>query len=345
MPPRLSFARIALLCLAFSVRMIRSEAAHAADKTLDVFERQVLTDVYFSEGAGAGDINGDGNPDVVYGPHWYAGPDFTKKNEIFPAVPQPRERYADHFFSWVHDFDGDGHRDVLTAGFPGTPGFVYRNPGPDQLDSLWEKIQVADQVSNEAPQFADITGDGIPELICTRNGNYGYYLPTAEGPLKPWTFVSISEPTAPTPFGHGLGAGDVNGDGRPDMLAREGWFEQPEVVKSGENWKFHAFEFARASADMFAYDVDGDGDQDIITSLSAHDFGLAWFENTGKNDAGEIEFTRHLLMGDKVEDSPYGLLFTELHAVQLADVNGDGLLDIITGKTYWSHHTDRKSVV
>ncbi|MBL8817740.1 MAG: VCBS repeat-containing protein [Planctomyces sp.] len=339
MPSHLSFARTVFLSLSLAAGLTSSQFAHAADKTLDVFERQMLTDVYFSEGAGAGDINGDGNPDVVYGPHWYAGPDFTKKNEIFPAVPQPRERYADHFFSWVHDFDGDGHRDVLTAGFPGTPGFVYRNPGPDQLDTLWEKIEVADQVSNEAPQFADITADGVPELICTRNGNYGYYLPTAEGPLKPWTFISISEPTAPTPFGHGLGVGDVNGDGRPDMLAREGWFEQPEVVKSGENWKFHAFEFARASADMFAYDVDGDGDQDIITSLSAHDFGLAWFENTGKNDAGEIEFTRHLLMGDKVEDSPYGLLFTELHAVQLADVNGDGLLDIITGKTYWSHHT------
>ena len=312
---------------------------NADDHVLHEFNRVQLTDTYFSEGAGAGDINGDGHGDVVYGPHWYEGPAFEIKHEIYPAVPQNVKGYADHFFHWVHDFDGDGNNDVLTAGFPGTPGYVYRNPGKGNLDSLWEKFTVADQVGNEAPQFADITGDGVPELICTRDGHYGYYVPSAGKPLEAWAFNSLSDGSAPKPFGHGLGAGDVNGDGRMDLLARDAWFEQPAKVIPNQDWPRHPFVFARASADMFAYDVDGDGDNDIITSLSAHDYGLAWFENTGKGDDGEIGFTRHLLMGDKAEDSPYGLLFTELHAVQLADINGDGLKDIITGKTYWSHHT------
>ncbi|MCA9049629.1 MAG: VCBS repeat-containing protein, partial [Planctomycetaceae bacterium] len=297
-----------------------------------------MTDVYYSEGAAAGDINGDGHGDAIYGPHWYAGPTFEQKHEIYPAAPQNANGYADHFFHWVYDFDGDGHNDVLTAGFPGTPGYVYRNPGRDSLDSLWEKFAVADQVSNEAPQFADITGDGIPELICTREKHYGYYVPAAEKPLDAWSFVSISDAVAPKPFGHGLGVGDIDGDGRMDILANNGWFRQPEKRVPGENWTFHPHDFARASADMFAYDVDGDGDNDVITSLSAHDFGLAWFENTGRSDDGAVSFQRHLLMGDKPDDSPYGLLFTELHAVQLADINGDGLQDIVTGKTFWSHH-------
>jgi putative membrane-bound dehydrogenase-like protein len=325
-----TFSMVPVLCL----------MSASADDThqLHSFSRQELTDIYYSEGATAGDINGDGNVDLVYGPHWYAGPDFAVANEIYPATPQPRKGYADHFFAWVHDFDGDGHNDVLTAGFPGTPGFVYRNPGPGNLDQLWQKHQVADQVSNEAPQFEDVTGDGIPELVCTRDGHYGFYIPNADAPLQPWNFNSISDAFAPKPFGHGLGVGDVNGDKRQDMLARDGWFEQPDSVTPNGNWKFHKFPFAPASADMFAYDVDGDGDSDIITCLSAHNFGLAWYENTATNSDGDITFKQHVLMNDKPEDSPYGLVFSEPHAVKLVDINGDGLKDIITGKTYWSHH-------
>ena len=312
--------------------------AMAQEFQLHSFERQQLSDVYYSEGIAAGDLNGDGVTDIVYGPHWYAGPEYTAKQEIYPAVPQNRNGYADNFFNWVHDFDKDGTNDILVVGFPGTPAYVYRNPGKDGLTGLWEKIQVADSVSNEAPQFADITGDGIPELVCTRKGHYGFYVPQPAEPLGAWRFVPISEPNAPTPFGHGLGTGDVNSDGRIDMIATDGWMEQPEDGAVEGIWKFHKHPFARAGADMFAYDVDGDKDADIITALNAHDFGLAWYENTGTDADGEIQFEQHLLMGTTKEESPYGILFTELHAVKLADMNGDGLLDIVTGKTYWSHH-------
>ncbi len=314
-------------------------ATLAADFQLHSFTRQQLSDVYYSEGISAGDLNGDGVKDVVYGPHWYAGPDFNQKNEIYPAVPQRREGYADNFFNWIYDFDKDGWNDILVAGFPGTPGFVYHNPGKDGLNGLWEKLQVADSVSNEAPQFADINGDGTPELICTRQGHYGFYLPEKDKPLGAWKFVSISEKIAPTPFGHGLGVGDVNSDGRMDMIATDGWMEQPAEGAVEGIWKFRKYPFARAGADMFAYDIDGDKDSDIVTALSAHDFGLAWYENTGVDANGDITFEKHLLMGETKDQSPYGLLFTELHAVQLADMNGDGLLDLVTGKTYWSHHT------
>lgn len=319
--------------------LVSQAAASAADFQLHSFSRQQLSDVYYSEGISSGDVNGDGVKDVVYGPHWYAGPDFSQKNEIYPAVPQKREGYADNFFNWIYDFDKDGWNDILVVGFPGTPGFVYRNPGKDGLNGLWEKLQVADSVSNEAPQFADINGDGTPELICTRQGHYGFYLPEKDQPLGAWKFVSISEKIAPTPFGHGLGVGDVNSDGRMDMIATDGWMEQPAEGAVEGAWKFRKYPFARAGADMFAYDIDGDKDNDIVTALSAHDFGLAWYENTGHDANGDTTFEKHLLMGETKDQSPYGLLFTELHAVQLADMNGDGLQDLVTGKTYWSHHT------
>ena len=316
--------------------LIAFHPAPAADHHLHKFERIKLTDVYYSEGANFGDINGDGKMDAVYGPYWFEGPDFKKKHEIYPAKPQDRNRYANNFFSWVYDFNGDGAADVFTVGFPGTPAYVYENPGKGNLDRLWKKHQVFDWVSNESPQFTNIVGDGKPELVCTRDGKYGYATIDWKSPFKPWTFHAISGKVATPRFGHGLGVGDVDGDGKMDVIANNGWFQQPAKPTSGE-WKFHRYVFTRAGgADMFAYDVNGDGKNDVITSLAAHAFGLAWFEQV--REGGKITFKKHLIMGSKPSENKYGVVFSELHSVNLVDMDGDGLKDIVTGKTYWSHH-------
>lgn len=311
--------------------------ARADDHTLDAFDRQELTNVYFSEGANAGDFNNDGQMDIIHGPYWFEGPKFDKKHEIFAAKPQNVNGYANHFFSWVYDFDGDGWQDTFAVGFPGTPAFVYRNPGKEGTDSHWEKHRVFDSVSNESPHFTQLVGDERPELVCARQGHFGYATVDWDKPFEEWTFHPISGPDTDKQFGHGLGVGDVNGDGRLDLLAKTGWYEQPETLADDKRWAFHPVTFAtRGGAEMYAYDVDGDGDNDIITSLEAHEFGLAWYEQVREGD--EISFLQHLIMGSSPEDNRYGLVFTEPHSVALADIDGDGLKDIVTGKTYWSHH-------
>ncbi|MEZ6134066.1 MAG: family 16 glycoside hydrolase [Pirellulaceae bacterium] len=320
------FALLALAC--------NTSASHAQE--VIQFSRQQLTDTYFSEGISVGDINADGQEDIVYGPYWFAGPDFSQSLEIYPAKPQPMQSYADNFFSWIYDFNQDGANDVFVVGFPGTPAFVYEN---GKAGNEWTKRQVFDWVSNESPQLINLTGDERPELVCTRDGFFGFATINWQQPFDPWTFHPISEKVTATKFGHGLGVGDVNSDGLLDIIHAGGWYEQPRENASTGRWREHKAKFSESygGAEMFAYDVDGDGDSDVVTSEAAHDFGLAWYEQTGSED-GEPQFKRHLIMGQHPSENKYGKVFSELHSVRLADMDGDGLQDIVTGKTYYSHH-------
>ncbi len=334
--PAMSTYRVPLaaLCLA-------SLTASAADPVLHSFKKIQLTSEYYSEGANFGDLNRDGVMDIVSGPYWYEGPDYQKKHELYPPKPQDRNKYADNFFSFVQDFNGDGWNDVFVIGFPGKPAIWYENPGKAGFDKHWQKHVCFDWVSNESPHFTDLVGDPRPELVCTRDGRFGYATVNWAQPLQPWTFHAISEDVATKQFGHGLGVGDIDGDRRLDIINKDGWYQQPASLAGDPLWKFHPYKFAPAGAQMYAYDVNGDGLNDVITSLEAHGYGLAWFEQVKKD--GAITFVKHPIMGSTPAENRYGVAFSELHAVDLFDVDGDGLKDIVTGKTYWSHHQQTPS--
>ena len=120
-------------------------------------------------------------------------------------------------------------------------------------------------------------------------------------------------------FYHGLGAGDVNKDGRNDVLIPDGWWESP-ANKGSSEWAFHKTTFSPKCSQMHVWDFDGDGDNDVLSS-SAHAFGIWWNERTKDG------WQRH-----EIDRS-----FSQTHSLCLADINGDGLQDFVTGKRWWAH--------
>ncbi|MEI9895163.1 MAG: VCBS repeat-containing protein [Chthoniobacter sp.] len=123
---------------------------------------------------------------------------------------------------------------------------------------------------------------------------------------------------------------------KADIIEAGGWWEHPASLAADPVWKHHAVNLG-GGAQFYAYDVNGDGLPDIIGSVAAHGYGLAWWEQVRTGD--EIRFRKHLIMGEKAEENRYGVHFSQLHALELADIDGDGLKDIVVGKRFWAHGT------
>jgi hypothetical protein len=306
------------------------------------FEKRVLCDeAYYCDGVATGDFNRDGAVDIVAGPYWYEGPGFQRRNEIFPPAPfDPAQGQSDSLFSDVYDFDGDGWLDVLVRGRVHLHAARwYENPGGEKRH--WKRHVVFPKIQGENPPFADVTGDGRPEIVTHWERFWGYVAPDWSRPHQSWTFHPLGAEGDWPQFHHGQGVGDITGDGFPEIVINEGWLTRDASHRSQgtAGWRFHAHRFApkRGGAQMLIYDVDGDGDGDVVTALDAHGWGLAWFENRWDESAQTRTFFQHTFMGSREEEAKYGVAFSQPHALAAGDMDGDGLMDVVVGKRRWAH--------
>ncbi len=303
------------------------------------FERVQLSDQFHSEGGTHGDYDGDGNGDVAVGPWIYYGPTFTEKSQFYKGDAFPPEKYSENFLMYSSDVNADQRPDILVLGFPGKESWWYENPGPAARQQLWTQHVMLDSVDNESPLIADIDGDGLDDLICSSKGHYGYATHAGQSPSDMWRFVQVSPNNGYQRFTHGLGIGDVNNDGHQDLLEKDGWWQNPGKANAKDQtadpaWQFHPFAFATGGAQMMAVDLDGDGRNEVLTGLVAHGYGLVYYKALTPD---ATQFERVEIMTDDASTSPVGLAISQLHAMDLGDINRDGLPDIVTGKRWWAH--------
>jgi hypothetical protein len=291
-----------------------------------LFKKHVISSQFVSEGVATGDVNKDGRTDILAGNYWYEAPGW-ERHQLHADTLFPVPGYSTTFLNFCMDVNNDGWPDLIRFDQPGGVCVWYENPKIEK--SIWAKHIILQSAGIESPAFVDVDLDGRKDLVC--NDTFARQViwlksPSAKGDTSWVRYIISSDSLRGTHrYTHGLGWGDVNVDGRNDVIIKNGWWESPVDVKQS-NWTFHPADLGKDCANMFALDADKDGDADIISS-SAHDYGIWWYEQQ-KNNKGEISWIMHEI----------SKLFSQSHALAMTDINGDGAPDLITGKRYFAHN-------
>ncbi len=334
--------RRSLLAL-LSVAVFGAAAVHASSRSEDIVFKITMIDPGYGETCNVIDVNKDGKLDIVAGESWYEAPHWTKHplRQI-----DYLNGYIDNFSDLPMDVDGDGWTDIIQFSYFAHNIVWLKNPG--KSGGQWKVTEIDNSGPTEFAFLVDLNNDGNAQEL----------LPEFDRPNVPAAWFElvngkyVKHIVSDKSYGHGIGAGDMNGDGRNDILTPQGWLEAPADIHAPGNWTFHPLDWGthpippsgtrpptstpgapapgqptgnsrRAQFGyMYLLDINGDGRKDMLTGM-AHDYGVAWYEQTADG-----HWIQHVI------DSSW----SQAHASQLIDINGDRQPDLVTGKRYFAHN-------
>jgi dienelactone hydrolase len=292
------------------------------------------------------DINGDGRLDIVSGAWWYESPSWKKHR--FRDIQKINGRYDD-YSNLPLDIDGDGLLDIVSVNYRSKSLYWSRNPGPRNLElagsefSLWQNHTIDVPGTSETGRLVDIDGDGLLDILPNGTSFAAWYgvSKTADGALAITRYELPSEV-----IGHGIGAGDINGDGRIDIVTPRGWAEGPANPRT-DRWNWHPdWQLARdCGLPILCADVDRDGDMDLIWGRG-HNIGLYWTEQVSDSEslfsfeadaASGMSNVVNQLAEHRWITRAIDTSWSSAHTLMLADIDGDGRDDLVTGKRYQGH--------
>lgn len=316
-----------LVCFIAAIIVVNGQAQGVQQKGhVVIFKKHVVSNVFVSEGAATGDVNKDGRIDILAGQYWYEAPSW-KRHTIHNDTLNAPKGYSTSFLNFCMDVNNDGWVDLIKFDVPGGECTWYENPQKENTG--WKRRLILASAGIETPLLTDVDGDGRKDIICNdaeQKQVIWLKSPVGKSDTTWQRYLISSNPDRATHrYTHGVGWADVNLDGRKDVIVRTGWWEAPANVKQPE-WAWHPANLGDDCANMFTLDVDLDGDMDIMSS-SAHNYGIWWHEQQ-KNAQGESTWTAHDISKS----------FSQSHSMAMADINGDGHPDLITGKRFGAHN-------
>ncbi len=297
---------------------------HTAEKNMIIalilatFDKHVLDTRFIAESVAIADVNQDHRPDIMAGNVWYEAPTW-KPHEIAPVVTlKPETQYSNAFNIWAADLNKDGYPDQILIGAPGEKCIWRQNPagkpGPWQEHPVWRGA------GNESPAYVDLFKNKKKVLVMAYDDRRLAWFEPSKDPYQEWICHDISEDKGAGShrYSHGLGIGDLNGDGKNEVVVKDGYYVQPKDPKS-QTWTFVKADLGPDCAHMLVTDVNGDKRMDVL-STSAHARGVWWHEQLANGS-----FKRHTI--DET--------ISVTHSATLASI--DGKLNLVTGKRKWGH--------